>query len=303
MKKLIILSAVLILAAAFSAPASAVYQVNWSDGFETATVGNPLPAPWTLVSNPAYYTTEVPILGGNSQVHTGSMAAEQQGVYPASALSASYIDLRVLPACVYYRGYAKGWIYDNGYDPNQGRTDARIQVMSSVGPNLGDSIGKTFSAQIQDATTRDPLYWYAQWTYAAVKLDGGVTPPPTGAGFLFTPGLAALRQVGWNYVLINWVFTYTNPLDPNSGGTGMIQWRINQTGINPNLTLNFDSSSTRWGDSHEVAGMVLGSLYPSSRVSPYDDLEFHADAVPEPSSLLAFGTGLIGLVGLIRRRR
>ena len=67
------------------------------------------------------------------------------------------------------------------------------------------------------------------------------------------------------------------------------------------MVLDYNSTSSRWADFHDVAGIFMGSLYASTTLGYIDDVEFHV--VPEPSGLLALGSGLICFARLIRRRR
>lgn len=290
MKKVLLFAVVALLATSVSA--FAAYTYNWTDGFERYANGAlDGQGPW-IESGGA--STVSPIVQ-DTLVYAGNKAVSQ-----AKGVSQAQADMRFLNSngVTYTKGYAKFWVYDPG---NNGtvQTDGRVGLMSSGNPAPGgDNVSEIFSAQIQTNNATD--FWEAQWSWSAVMMDG--VSAPTAAGYTFVPGLAAPRiHNAWNYVMITWAYTYTSA--DKSTGSAVIKYYVNQASVSPNLTLNIDNTTTRWAGTKDIAGVVIGALYADSTPTSFDSVEFHANAIPEPSSLLALGTGMVGLLGLIRRRK
>ena len=270
MKKVLILSVMLVVA--LSLPAAA-YQVNWTETFDQYTAG--------ALNGQGGWTSS-----GINVVNDIARSAPNSVQQPVAGVTTASNDLRVA-GVAYQVGYMKAWIYDPA---SGGGVDTRVGPHSSAGVGVSNC----FTANATDS--RSAAFWYAQWSWSPVAIDG--TNAPTGVGYYFTAVKPAARVTGWGYVILSWAFDYT-------AGTGQVQWRINST--TPNLQLNLDSTSSRWAASHDVAGIFLGSAYAAMGTNivqaHIDDVELKGNVIPEPTSLLALGTGLIGLAGLIRRKR
>ena len=267
------------LVVALSLPAAA-YQVNWTDCFDSYTAGNLSgQGGWATVTGHAAVNVVT------DQFFTAPNSVKQTA---GSLKSAANRDLR-------YAGipYQVGSLKARVYDPMvAGAGDTRVGAHSSAG---ADITGKLFTANITGAGAGSNTYWRAQWSFGVGDIDGNpATVFPGGTGWTWTEIKAAPRVAGWNYAAISWAFDYT-------ANTAHIEWRINSP--TPCLTLDFSSATGRWANSHDVAGVYIGSAYGASSMGNVDNIEFHGNLIPEPTSLLALGTGLIGLAGLIRRKR
>jgi len=99
------------------------------------------------------------------------------------------------------------------------------------------------------------------------------------------------NETGWHYTKL--VFT------KQSGSNWKIDWRID----NAAQTQQYTGSVTYAWTAATASTVTLGYNYSTTAEVDWDDITLSNQPVPEPSSLLALGAGLAGMLGLVRRRR
>ena len=174
---------------------------------------------------------------------------------------------------------------------------------SRIGKNLG------FTASAQDVISLDG-WFYDSSTATGKRTFGGIQNEFVADASLLrigcnnttvyqvhylNPALVTVscgfgNQVGWHY----WKLVLTK----QTGGVNWkVDWQLNETGGTPHT----GTFTYAWGAA--ATKVVIGYNYSNTYEVDWDDITVSGTVVPEPSGLIALGTGLLGMVGLMRRRR
>jgi hypothetical protein len=98
------------------------------------------------------------------------------------------------------------------------------------------------------------------------------------------------NEVGWHYCKL--------VLTKKPAGQWQVDWRMDKV----DGTQYTGSATYDWGAS-TASKVLVGYNYSTTYEVDWDDISVTGTVVPEPSGMIALGTGLLGIVGLMRRRR
>ncbi len=173
------------------------------------------------------------------------------------------------------------WTWSGGsngdafYDPNVARSGSKSAKTVMWGAGGGD-----YAYYVEEFTGLD---WTVPYNMSGYFMRNSAYP--------LQPNATAMFEVKWMNALGNLIRIDTSPEFNNS--YAIDQWH----------SIAFTTPTPPTGTAKvAVVGVILSNQAYSSESAMFTD-DLHFGVIPEPGSILMLGTGLVGLLGFVRRKR